>query len=210
MKPLPVCQDSHKWKSECNAYGANLRVPSIFRSSQPDLPKCNIVCLFKLLLDYFITNMSTLLPQFGNVPNYPSTLKNGHVAYLFKQQPKSCSAKPEKVQQILRDSHSFDIVLLALDRIYLDFIKLNKSARPKSQKDLAAAVVQTVITACYSPIPSTVTPPITSHHMCVSVPHLCLGPHALPLPFLATISLPQHRSPSTLRWGLHSIGLAPV
>ena len=157
-----------------------MRVPSIFRSSQPDLPKCNIVCLFKLLLDDFITNMSTLLPQFGNVPNYPSTLKNGHVAYLFKQQPKSCSAKPEKVQQILRYSHSFDIGLLVLNKINLDFIKLNKSARPNRPNDLAAlsqflftdvtdfcfhgsnSAIQTVVTACNSPIPSTVTPPITS------------------------------------------------
>ena len=154
--------------------------------------------------------MSTLLPQFGNVPNYPSTLKNGHVAYLFKQQPKSCSAKPEKVQQILRDSHSFDIGLLVLNKINLDFIKLNKSARPNRPNDLAAlsqflftdvtdfcfhgsnSAIQTVVTACNSPIPSTVTPPITST-VCLSTTSVSWSTRTTPAvpSYNITASTPQ-------------------
>ena len=99
----------------------------IFRSSLPDLQKCNTVCLHRLLLDYFVVNMSTLLPQFVTVPtpNYSSTLKNGHVKYRCKQQQKKTrSAEPEKVKKILWDSHSFDKGPLVLDKNDLNFVLL--------------------------------------------------------------------------------------
>ena len=53
--------------------------PPIFRSFLPDHQKCNTICLFILILDYFVINMSTLLPQYPTIP----VLCNGHVAYLF-------------------------------------------------------------------------------------------------------------------------------